>query len=48
MSSPTYQVTDPSTGEVVETFDAATDAEIEAALAASYEAYGVVEGRPDH
>ena len=36
MSSPTYQVTDPSTGEVVETFDHATDAEIEAALAASH------------
>ena len=39
MSSPTYQVTDPSTGEVVETFDAATDAEIEIALAASDRAY---------
>ncbi len=40
MSSPTYQVTDPSTGEVVETFDHATDDEIEAALAASHQAYG--------
>ncbi|MCD9199525.1 NAD-dependent succinate-semialdehyde dehydrogenase [Aeromicrobium wangtongii] len=39
MSSPIYQVTDPSTGEVVETFDPATDAEIEAALAASASAY---------
>ncbi|MCL3817276.1 NAD-dependent succinate-semialdehyde dehydrogenase [Aeromicrobium wangtongii] len=39
MSSPTYQVTDPSTGEVVETFDHATDAEIEGALAASASAY---------
>ncbi|MEP7088534.1 MAG: NAD-dependent succinate-semialdehyde dehydrogenase [Nocardioidaceae bacterium] len=39
MSSPTYQVTDPSTGEVVETFDAATDAEVEAALDASDGAY---------
>jgi len=39
MTSPTYQVTDPSTGEVLETFDHATDAEIEAALTASHEAY---------
>ncbi|MRJ75506.1 aldehyde dehydrogenase family protein [Aeromicrobium sp. SMF47] len=39
MSSPAYQVTDPSTGEVVESFDPATDADIEAALAASAAAY---------
>jgi succinate-semialdehyde dehydrogenase/glutarate-semialdehyde dehydrogenase len=39
MTSPTYQVTDPSTGVVVETFDPATDAEIEAALTASAAAY---------
>ncbi|NRQ49175.1 NAD-dependent succinate-semialdehyde dehydrogenase [Aeromicrobium stalagmiti] len=39
MTSPTYQVTDPSTGEVVESFEHATDAEIESALAASAGAY---------
>lgn len=39
MTSPTYQVTDPSTGEVVETFDHATDADIQAALTASHTAY---------
>ncbi len=39
MSSPTYQVTDPSSGEVVESFDAATDSEIEAALTAADGAY---------
>jgi succinate-semialdehyde dehydrogenase/glutarate-semialdehyde dehydrogenase len=39
MTSPTYQVTDPSTGEVLETFEAATDAEIESALTASAAAY---------
>lgn len=39
MTSPSYQVTDPSTGEVVESFDHATDAEIEAALTASAAAY---------
>jgi succinate-semialdehyde dehydrogenase/glutarate-semialdehyde dehydrogenase len=39
MSNPTYQVTDPSTGEVVETFDHATDAQIESALASSSAAY---------
>ena len=41
MSSSTYQVTDPSTGEVVETFDTATDAQIEQALAASAAAYAI-------
>ena len=39
MTSPTYQVTDPSTGEVLETFDHATDADVEAALTASHAAY---------
>ncbi len=39
MSSPAYQVTDPSTGEVEETFDHASDADVEAALAASASAY---------
>ena len=39
MASPAYQVTDPSTGEVVESFDHATDAEIEAALTATHRAY---------
>jgi succinate-semialdehyde dehydrogenase/glutarate-semialdehyde dehydrogenase len=39
MTSPMYQVTDPSTGEVVETFDHATDADIQAALTASHTAY---------
>jgi succinate-semialdehyde dehydrogenase/glutarate-semialdehyde dehydrogenase len=37
--STTYQVTDPSTGEVVESFESATDADIEATLAASAAAY---------
>ncbi len=41
MSSSTYQVTDPSTGEVVETFETATDEQIEQALTASASAYGV-------
>lgn len=39
MSNPTYQVIDPSTGENAESFDHATDAEIETALAASASAY---------
>lgn len=41
MSSSTYQVTDPSTGEIVETFETATDEQIEEALAASAAAYAV-------
>ena len=40
-SGPAYQVVNPSTGEVVETFDHATDQEIESALAAVHAAYGV-------
>ncbi|MET0767831.1 MAG: NAD-dependent succinate-semialdehyde dehydrogenase [Aeromicrobium sp.] len=39
MTSPTYQVTDPSTGEVVESFDHASDADIESALTASAAAF---------
>lgn len=39
MTSPTYQVTNPATGEVVESFDHASDADIEAALTASQAVY---------
>jgi succinate-semialdehyde dehydrogenase/glutarate-semialdehyde dehydrogenase len=39
MTSPTYQVTDPSTGEVVESFAHATDGEIESALSSAHSAY---------
>ena len=38
-SSPTYQIVNPATGEVEQTFDTATDAEIEGALAAAHTAY---------
>ncbi|WP_067184394.1 NAD-dependent succinate-semialdehyde dehydrogenase [Microtetraspora niveoalba] len=38
-TSPSYQVTDPATGEVVETFEPATDADVEAALTAAAAAY---------
>ena len=41
MTQPTYQVTDPSTGEVRETFPSATDAEVEEALAARRRLRGV-------
>ena len=34
-----YAVTNPATGEVVETFDGATDQQIQDAIAASKEAY---------
>ncbi len=40
-SAPAYQTVNPATGEVVETFESATDAEIEAALTAVHAAYGV-------
>ncbi len=40
-SSPAYQIVNPATGEVEQSFDTATDAEIEAALAASHAAYAV-------
>ena len=38
-TQPVYQVVNPATGEKGETFDLATDAEVEAALAKSAEAY---------
>ena len=38
-SGPEYRVVNPATGEVVETFDYATDGEIEAAVAAAQSAY---------
>ena len=38
-TSPAYQIVNPATGEVVETFDTATDAEVEAALASAHAAY---------
>lgn len=38
-SGPAYQVVNPATGEVEQTFDTATDAEIESALTASHSAY---------
>ncbi|MDR7085422.1 succinate-semialdehyde dehydrogenase/glutarate-semialdehyde dehydrogenase [Aeromicrobium panaciterrae] len=39
MTHPAYQVTNPASGEVVETYDTATDAEIQTALTASHSAY---------
>ena len=39
MSAPTYKVLNPATGEVVEEFDAATDEQVEQALAAAQTAY---------
>src|ERR1700743_3595887 len=44
--TPPYQVTDPATGEVAETFDFATDAEVEGALAAATQAYTAWRQRP--
>jgi succinate-semialdehyde dehydrogenase/glutarate-semialdehyde dehydrogenase len=44
--TPPYQVTDPATGEVAETFPFATDAEVEAALAASAGAFAGWRLRP--
>jgi succinate-semialdehyde dehydrogenase / glutarate-semialdehyde dehydrogenase len=38
-TSPTYQIVNPATGEVEQTFDLATDAEVEAALSAAHTAY---------
>ena len=46
MASPTYQVTDPSTGEVLETFDHASDADVEAALELAHTAYLEWQARP--
>lgn len=39
MTTPTYQVVNPATGEVVESFEHATDADVEAALTAAHTAY---------
>jgi succinate-semialdehyde dehydrogenase/glutarate-semialdehyde dehydrogenase len=44
--TPPYQVTDPATGEVTETFDFATDAEVEGALSAATEAFTEWRRRP--
>ena len=44
--TPPYQVTDPATGEVAETFPFATDAEVAAALAAATEAFAAWRQRP--
>src|SRR5271154_1438485 len=44
--NPVYQVTDPATGEVAETFPFATDAEVEQALAAATAAYAEWRKRP--
>jgi succinate-semialdehyde dehydrogenase/glutarate-semialdehyde dehydrogenase len=44
--TPTYQVTDPATGEVTETFPFATDAEVAEALTAATEAFTAWKLRP--
>jgi succinate-semialdehyde dehydrogenase/glutarate-semialdehyde dehydrogenase len=44
--TPPYQVTDPATGEVVQTFPFATDAEVEEALAATSSAFTQWRARP--
>ena len=44
--TPPYQVTDPSTGEVIQTFPFATDAEVEAALNAATDAFSLWKRRP--
>ena len=44
--TPPYQVTDPATGEVVQTFPFATDAEVEEALAAASGAFTQWRARP--
>ncbi|MCA1984836.1 aldehyde dehydrogenase family protein, partial [Nocardioides nematodiphilus] len=44
--TPSYQVTDPATGEVRETFPFATDTEVEAAVAAATQAYDAWRRRP--
>ena len=44
--TPPYQVTDPATGEVAETFPFATDAEVEKALAAATAAFTEWKQRP--
>jgi succinate-semialdehyde dehydrogenase/glutarate-semialdehyde dehydrogenase len=44
--TPPYQVTDPATGEVVQTFPFATDAEVEQALASTTSAFAQWRARP--
>jgi succinate-semialdehyde dehydrogenase / glutarate-semialdehyde dehydrogenase len=44
--TPPYQVTNPATGEVTETFPFATDAEVERALAAATDAFAAWRKRP--
>ena len=44
--TPPYQVTDPATGEVVEAFPYATDAEVEGALSAATAAFADWKRRP--
>jgi succinate-semialdehyde dehydrogenase / glutarate-semialdehyde dehydrogenase len=44
--TPPYQVTDPATGEVTETFPYATDAEVEQALSSATEAFAGWKRRP--
>ena len=44
--TPPYQVTDPATGEVLQTFPFATDAEVEQALAAATAAFAQWRKRP--
>jgi succinate-semialdehyde dehydrogenase/glutarate-semialdehyde dehydrogenase len=44
--TPPYQVTDPATGEVLQTYPFATDAEIEQALAGASAAYAAWSARP--
>ncbi|HWI30004.1 MAG TPA: NAD-dependent succinate-semialdehyde dehydrogenase [Microbacterium sp.] len=46
MTSAPYQVTDPSTGEVVESFATATDEQIDAALAAAASGYSLWRSMP--
>ena len=46
-AGPAYQTVNPATGEVVETFDTATDAEVESALASAHAAYADVARRAD-
>jgi succinate-semialdehyde dehydrogenase/glutarate-semialdehyde dehydrogenase len=45
-NTPSYQVTDPATGEVAETFPFATDAEVERTLAAASAAFAEWKKRP--
>jgi succinate-semialdehyde dehydrogenase/glutarate-semialdehyde dehydrogenase len=47
-TSPTYQIVNPATGQVEQTFDTATDADVEAALAAAHAAYQAWKDVPIH